>query len=521
MAAIIRIKRSSTSGNPSVLGAGELAYSNLADNGANGGDRLYVGTGTETNGNAVNHEIIGGVYFTSKMDHALGTLTASSALLVDENSKIDHFIVDNLDFDGNTISATNGNGDIILTPDGTGVISASFHQVADLPAPSDSADAANKKYVDDEIQTANDAQTFNYLSDGQGGAVQFSQESIKFEGSTGLTSSVRNTVDSDVIIFAMDNTSVSAGSYGSQTAIPTFTVDQQGRLTAASTVDVATNLSIIGDLGSDTVSLLDSDVTFTGNLPIQTTVSDNTVTIAINDATTTTKGAASFDSDMFTVSGGNVTSNDITFGTASTVTLGETLTSMLGMTQITVDNLDLNGNTLSTTDSADANLFLDPGGNGAITGRVIIRGDLQVDGTQTIINSTALSIDDLNIVLADGASVPADADGAGLTIEGADATILYDASNDRFNFNKTINVDSGEDFLINGISILEVVEDQVDELLVAGEGIDLTYDDGAGTLTIDAEKATDTNLGVASFDAVEFTVTNGAVAISEVNGGTY
>jgi hypothetical protein len=60
MASIIRIKRSDTSGNPSTLAQGELAYSALTDNGANGGDRLYVGMGTETSGNAVNHVIIGG-----------------------------------------------------------------------------------------------------------------------------------------------------------------------------------------------------------------------------------------------------------------------------------------------------------------------------------------------------------------------------------------------------------------------------------------------------------------------------
>jgi len=55
MASIIRIKRSTVAGNPAVLGAGELAYSALTDNGSNGGDRLYIGSGTETAGNAANH----------------------------------------------------------------------------------------------------------------------------------------------------------------------------------------------------------------------------------------------------------------------------------------------------------------------------------------------------------------------------------------------------------------------------------------------------------------------------------
>ncbi len=77
MASIIRIKRSSTSGNPTTLGAGELAYSALTNNDSNGGDRLYIGIGTETAGDAANHIVIGGKYFTDLLDHTRGTLTAS------------------------------------------------------------------------------------------------------------------------------------------------------------------------------------------------------------------------------------------------------------------------------------------------------------------------------------------------------------------------------------------------------------------------------------------------------------
>ena len=104
MASIIRIKRSSVAGNPTTLGAGELAYSALTDNGSNGGDRLYIGIGSETAGNAANHFVIGGKYFTDMMDHTQGTLTASSAILVDADKKIDNLKVDNLDLNGNTIS---------------------------------------------------------------------------------------------------------------------------------------------------------------------------------------------------------------------------------------------------------------------------------------------------------------------------------------------------------------------------------------------------------------------------------
>jgi len=124
MSSIIRIKRSSVSGNPATLAAGELAYSALADNGANGGDRLYVGMGTETSGNAANHVVVGGKYFTDMLDHARGTLTADSAIIVDANSKINLINVGNLTITGssNTISSTDANGNILLDPNGSGYV---------------------------------------------------------------------------------------------------------------------------------------------------------------------------------------------------------------------------------------------------------------------------------------------------------------------------------------------------------------------------------------------------------------
>lgn len=123
MASIIRIKRSDVAGNPSTLAAGELAYSGLTDNGSNGGDRLYIGMGSETNGDAVNHFVVGGKYFTDMLDHTKGTLTANSAIIVDDNSKIDIVNVDNLTLDGNTISSTDTDGNIVLDPNGDGAVS--------------------------------------------------------------------------------------------------------------------------------------------------------------------------------------------------------------------------------------------------------------------------------------------------------------------------------------------------------------------------------------------------------------
>ena len=86
--------------------------------------------------------------------------------------------------------------------------------------------------------------------------------------------------DGDITIDLAD-TSVTPGTYGSGTAIPSFTVDQQGRLTAASQVAVATILNISADSGTDGVSLLDDVLNFTGGTGVTTAVTDNDVEIYI------------------------------------------------------------------------------------------------------------------------------------------------------------------------------------------------------------------------------------------------
>ena len=78
---IIKIKRSTGTAAPGSLNAGELAFTGGGGTQGNNGQRLFIGA--PANSNAVT--VIGGNYFTNMMDHALGTTTASSALLVDAN----------------------------------------------------------------------------------------------------------------------------------------------------------------------------------------------------------------------------------------------------------------------------------------------------------------------------------------------------------------------------------------------------------------------------------------------------
>jgi hypothetical protein len=80
----------------------------------------------------------------------------------------------------------------------------------------------------------------------------------------------------------------------------------------------------------------------------------------------------------------------------------------------------------------------EPGGATTDTGTVVILGDLQVTGTTTTIDSTTLNVGDLNIVLAKDATTAAEANGAGITINGANASLTYDSTDDSFVFNKDL-----------------------------------------------------------------------------------
>ena len=377
MASIVRIKRSETAGNPTTLGQGELAYSALADNGSNGGDRLYIGMGTETSGNAVNHIVIGGKFFTDMLDHSKGVLTANSAIVTDSNNKIDNLKVDNIDIDGNTISATDVNGDINITPNGLG------------------------KTVIGNIYTDATTSLAEYIQDITGGQIIDSSEIAATYNDTAGTTSL-----------ALKTTGVTAGSYGSASQIPTFTVDTKGRLTAAGTVSISTTLNIAGNTGTDAIALATDTLTINGSGAISTAVnaSTNTLTISASDATTAAKGIASFDSNSFAVSSGAVSikaggvtnsqlvNSSFVLGT-TTISLGSTASSVadLALTGVpTAPTATAGTNTTQIATTAFVNAAVDAARSG-----LDVKASVRAATTANITLSAVQTIDGVTLVAGD------------------------------------------------------------------------------------------------------------------------
>ncbi len=239
--------------------------------------------------------------------------------------------------------------------------------------------------------------------------------------STGSTITVTGSgTETAAVNIELPATGVTAGSYGSQTAIPTFTVDAQGRLTAAGTVAVATTLTINGDTGTTGISLLSESLQVSGGEGIDVAVTDNTITIAAEDATTTNKGVASFADADFTVTTGAVSIKNVNLGTQTT---GDYVANITGTTgEVTV--------TPTTGEGTSVTIGLPDNVN--ITGDLLVGGNLNVTGTVNSVNTSEVNIVDNKVNLNSNVTGAPIAN-AGIRVErgtGTDVEILWDETAD-------------------------------------------------------------------------------------------
>ena len=490
MSTFLKLKRSSTSptATPANLRNGEPAYSYgagtypdkvQAGGGSSvaAGGKLFVGQGTEdASGHAANIDVIGGKYFTDMLDHQHGTLTANSALIIDQDSKIDVLNVDNLTFDANTISSTNANGDIIFDPAGSGEINIvddtflSFGSDKDAKIEYDEdgnnevvVTGANWNYNNVNVQitgtlnasgdidfdgdvnidggdlTTNQA-TFNLLETNATTINAFgTATAIDVGAATGTftlnnptlvgtqtTQNVFNATATTVNAFGA-GTDINIGASGAgATTFGNNTVDgtettQNVFNTTATTVNAFGAASTLA-MGANSGTMTIGNPTVVGTQATQNLYNTTATTVNAFGAATTidigaTSGTTSINNNLdvdldLNVDGGDITTNQTDFNllntTATTVNaFGAATTVNLGTANTLLDlgHIRIQGNEISTDNTNAQDLVLDPYPDaGDAGGNVIIRGNLQVAGTTTTVNSTEMSVNDPVFTIGDTVS---------------------------------------------------------------------------------------------------------------------
>jgi hypothetical protein len=340
----IQIKRGSTAAAPTTsdLLVGELAYAmDTSNDGA--GSKLYI---ESTNSGGAGIHAIGGKYYTDLVDAATNARTASTIVKRDSSGNFSAgTITANLtgnvtgDVSGSSGSTT-GNAATAtalatartihgVSFDGTGNIDLSevIQDTVGAMFSSNTETNITVTYQDsdgtiDLAVAGGNAGDITAVVAGAGltGGATSGDATLNVVGGTGITANADD--------IAITDTAVTAGSYGSATAIPTFTVNAQGQLTAAGTASISTSYNIAADSGTTNAVNGGETLTISGTTnEVTTAVSGNTVTLGLPDnvtiagnltvnGTTTTVATTNLEVNdpLFSLAAGNNSSDSVDIG---------------------------------------------------------------------------------------------------------------------------------------------------------------------------------------------------------------
>ena len=359
MATIIKIKRTTGAVAPSGLNQGELAYvydTSAASTGAGGnGLRLFIGDPSSTSNAAIQ---IGGQYYTQLMDHAHGTLTASSGLIVDSNKAIDEILIGNSATTGGTIKLNEGtnNGAHFVALKSPNSVASSI--TFTLPGTDGSSGHLLTTDGSGNLSFAAPASSqFTIAADSGSNDTFNTGETLTLAGGTGIDSTVSN----NQVSFAIDATVATLA--GTQTftnkTLTSPKLNENVALSATSTelnlLDGITAINDEDDMSSDSNTSLATQQSIKAYVDSQVTAQDL-------DFQGDSGGALNIDldSETLTVAGG--TGID-TSGSGNTLTVAIDSTVVTKTGTETLTNKTLTSPTLTTPRFADDGFIADASGN--------------------------------------------------------------------------------------------------------------------------------------------------------------
>ena len=540
---------STANGQPgtNVLKQGELAYSFLAhtDSGLGaGGDKLYIGFGTPN----VDPVVIGGKYFTDMMDQVRGTLTADSAILVDNNSWVDYIKTGSLQL------GTTGNSNQAVT---SIITSGLDYQSLDTELPT--AQAVFEAITDGTnifLDNLGDVQiNGSGLGDAQVLIYDNGDEQWKNQSITGDA-----TIDNVGELTLATVLGTAAGEYGNAGAIPVITVNEKGLVTAIHTVSVSTAIEINGDFASTaSLDILNKSLDFIGGDGIDATIGlDSSGNVTVSIAIDNTVATDADKLDFFSATSSAELAGVITDETGYSIDNGGALLVFNNSPTINdsivagTSEIDLFNTTATTVSAFGAATSISIGsgtGDTTVNHNLIVAGNLTVNGSTTQVNTTVTTLTDPVMELATNASAGGDANDRGIAFYYGQGGVVkegffgMDMQSKRFVF-QTETGSSGTsgsgvdefttpwgDAEFNG---LYVVVSEVGNIKLGGDGTLNTITTTSGDLIVNSDTgevvfgitngsagwAATTNVTVSGNLTVDGTLTLSTTPLEVTSGGT-